>query len=37
VKHPLFQKLGEARENYWKIYKENVKIPAGLRLFKYVL
>jgi len=37
VKHPLFQKLGEAREYYWRIYKENVKIPAGLRLFKYVL
>ena len=37
VKHPLFQKLGEAREYYWKIYKEAVKIPAGLRLSKYVL
>jgi len=37
VKHPLFQKLGEAREYYWNIYKEKVKIPAGLRLFKYVL
>jgi len=37
VKHPLFQKLGEAREYYWNIYIEKVKIPAGLRLFKYVL
>jgi len=37
VKHPLFQKLGEAREYYWNIYKEKVKIPAGLRLNKYVL
>ena len=37
VKHPLFQKLGEARDNYWKIYKDAVRIPAGLRLFKYVL
>jgi len=37
VKHPLFQKFGEAREFYWKIYKEAVRIPAGLRLFKYVL
>jgi branched-subunit amino acid aminotransferase/4-amino-4-deoxychorismate lyase len=37
VKHPIFQKLGEAREYYWNIYKESVKIPAGLRLFKYVL
>jgi len=37
VKHPLFQRLGEAREHYWKVYKESVPIPAGLRLFKYVL
>lgn len=37
VKNPLFQKLGEAREYFWSIYKESVKIPAGLRLFKYVL
>jgi len=37
VKHPLFQKLGEARERYWNIYKESVPLPAGLRLFKYVL
>jgi len=37
VKHPLFQKLGEARERYWNIYKEKVPLPAGLRLFKYVL
>jgi branched-chain amino acid aminotransferase len=35
--HPLYQKVGEAREYYWDIYKEKVKIPAGLRLFKYVL
>jgi len=37
VRHPLFQKLGEAREFYWDIYKEKVKIPAGLKLNKYVL
>jgi branched-subunit amino acid aminotransferase/4-amino-4-deoxychorismate lyase len=37
VKHPLFQRLGEAREYYWNIYKEKAKVPAGLRLFKYVL
>jgi branched-chain amino acid aminotransferase len=37
VKHPLFQKLGEAREYYWNIYKESVPIPAGLKLYKYVL
>jgi len=35
--HPLFQKLAEAREYYWNIYKEKVKIPAGMKLFKYVL
>lgn len=37
VKHPLFQTLGEAREYYWNIYKEKVKIPAGLKLNKYVI
>jgi branched-chain amino acid aminotransferase len=37
VKHPLFQKLGEARERYWDIYKGAVPTPPGLRLFKYVL
>jgi branched-subunit amino acid aminotransferase/4-amino-4-deoxychorismate lyase len=37
VRHPLFQKLGQAREYYWNIYKESVKVPAGLRLFKYAL
>jgi branched-subunit amino acid aminotransferase/4-amino-4-deoxychorismate lyase len=37
VKHPLFQKLGEAREYFWNIYKEKVKIPAGLKLNKYVI
>ncbi|MDH7512036.1 MAG: hypothetical protein QHH14_03700 [Clostridiales bacterium] len=35
--HPLFEKLGKARETYWDIYQEKVKVPAGLRLFKYVL
>lgn len=37
VDHPLYKKLGEAKEYYWNIYKEKVKTPAGLRLFKYVL
>jgi branched-subunit amino acid aminotransferase/4-amino-4-deoxychorismate lyase len=36
VKHPLFQKLGQARGHYWNIYKEKVKIPAGLNLNKYM-
>jgi branched-chain amino acid aminotransferase len=37
VKHALFAKLGEAREYYWNIYKDNVKLPAGLKLNKYIL
>jgi branched-subunit amino acid aminotransferase/4-amino-4-deoxychorismate lyase len=36
-KHPLFQKLGEAKEYYWNIYKEKAKVPAGLKLYKYAL
>ncbi|MGB8952027.1 MAG: aminotransferase class IV [Candidatus Aminicenantales bacterium] len=35
--HPLYHKLGEAREYYWNIYKGKVKVPAGLKLFKYTL
>ena len=37
VKHRLFVNLGEARDYFWNIYKESVKIPAGLSLNKYVL
>jgi branched-subunit amino acid aminotransferase/4-amino-4-deoxychorismate lyase len=37
VKHGLYSRLGEAREYYWQIYKEDVKIPAGLSLSKYIL
>ncbi len=36
-KHPLFQKLGEAKEYYWNIYKEKAKVPAGLKLYKYAI
>jgi len=36
-KHPLFQKLGEAKDYYWNIYKEKVKVPAGLKLYKYAI
>jgi branched-chain amino acid aminotransferase len=36
-KHPLFQKLGEAKDYYWNIFKEKVKVPAGLKLYKYTL
>jgi branched-chain amino acid aminotransferase len=35
--HPLYEKFREAREYYWNVYKEKVKIPAGLKLFKYVI
>jgi branched-chain amino acid aminotransferase len=35
--HRLFRLFHEAREYYWEIYKEKAKIPAGLRLFKYVI
>lgn len=37
TEHPLFHKLGEARNVYWDIYREKVKVPVGLKLFKYVL
>ncbi len=35
--HPLFEEFARAREYYWDIYKEKVKLPEGLALFKYVL
>lgn len=35
--HQLFHKLGEVRKYYWDIYHEKVKIPAGMRLDKYIL
>jgi len=37
LKHMLFQKLGEAKDYYWNIYKEKAEVPAGLKLFKYRL
>jgi branched-chain amino acid aminotransferase len=33
---PLYHQLGKARATYWDIYQEKTKIPAGIRLFKYV-
>ena len=36
VEHPLFKTFAQAREYYWDIYREKVKIPDGLRLHKYV-
>ena len=35
--HPLYAKLAEAKAYYWNIYKEKVKLPAGMNLFKYAL
>lgn len=35
--HPLYQKLGEAREYYRDLYKEKTQVPAGLKLNKYIL
>jgi len=35
--HVLFQKLGEAKDYYWNIYKEKAGVPAGLKLYKYAL
>ncbi|MEW5900343.1 MAG: aminotransferase class IV [Acidobacteriota bacterium] len=37
MNHPLFHRFGEAREYYWNVYQEKAKIPAGLKLNKYVL
>ena len=35
--HPLYGRLAEAKAYYWDIYKEKVKLPAGMNLFKYAL
>jgi branched-subunit amino acid aminotransferase/4-amino-4-deoxychorismate lyase len=35
--HPLYTKLAEAKAYYWDIYKEKVKLPAGMNLYKYAL
>jgi len=35
--HPLYTKLAEAKAYYWDIFREKVKLPAGMNLFKYVL
>lgn len=33
--HPLYKKLGEAKNYYWDIYQEKVPVPDGLRVDKY--
>ena len=35
--HELFRLLGEAKEYYWKIYKEEVECPPELKLEKFVI
>jgi len=35
--HPLYTRLAEAKAYYWDIYREKVKLPAGMNLFKYAL
>ncbi len=35
--HPLYQRLAEAKAYYWDIYREKVKLPAGMNLYKYAL
>ena len=35
--HPLYAKLAEAKAYYWDIFREKVKLPAGMNLYKYSL
>jgi len=35
--HPLYARLAEAKAYYWDIYREKVKLPAGMNLYKYAL
>jgi branched-chain amino acid aminotransferase len=35
--HALYGKLAEAKTYYWDIYREKVKLPAGMNLYKYAL
>jgi branched-chain amino acid aminotransferase len=35
--HPLDKRLAVVRETYWKIYKGQAKLPAGMNLFMYNL
>jgi branched-chain amino acid aminotransferase len=37
MEHPLFKMFAQAREYYWDIYREKVKIPDGLKLHKYIV
>jgi branched-chain amino acid aminotransferase len=35
--HPIYAKLAEAKAYYWDIFREKVKLPAGMNLYKYSL
>jgi len=35
--HELFKMLGEARSYYWNIYRGEVAVPEGMKVFKYVI
>jgi branched-chain amino acid aminotransferase len=35
--HPLYTRLAEAKAYYWDIYREKVKLPSGMNLYKYAL
>ncbi len=35
--NPVYKKLGEARKRYWELYQEKSPLPAGMKLYKYIL
>jgi branched-chain amino acid aminotransferase len=35
--HVLYKTLRDARNTYWDLYKEKARLPAGMKLYKYVL
>ncbi|HPW18453.1 MAG TPA: hypothetical protein PLP83_08760 [Candidatus Aminicenantes bacterium] len=35
--HPLYARLAEAKAYYWDIFREKVKLPSGMNLYKYAL
>lgn len=37
TEHELFKRFAEAREYFWNIYMEKVRVPDGLTLHKYIL
>jgi branched-subunit amino acid aminotransferase/4-amino-4-deoxychorismate lyase len=37
LKHPVYEKLAEAKTHYWDIYREKARLVTGMNLFKYAL